>query len=817
MKSTLLHILRFSAALFPLTLLPNIVVCQTQDSKAVNLTVLVTGNTFGYFDVTPVDENTAGGIVRRKTIFEQIRTEVGADKLLLLDAGNALGYYYLLRGDRGESMISAMRALGYDAMTVGRHEFDYGKEQLRSYGDSSQNLNILCANILDQSNAQPFFKPFAIFEKGNGLRVAVLGLTDPRIQQTILNRHIEGLSFSDPIGAAKTYISQLRSQADVIIVLSHLNAADCYKLALEVPGIDLIIARAEGSNISTVTRTEVLGTADNTLILRPEHYGTSVCRAQIRVDPARKSAVATLRNIVPVSSSTPGDAEFATQLRVGAEQQYYNYSLSTFGIEPDEPLLLVDDSYTNNDLIQSLLHVMLEKTGSEIALFNNTFFRFEGVELPRYEDDPQFRKITVRTLEQILWTDNELVSMQLTGQQLAALQRMSAAQTAARQNNFLNHVQVTSSRAEEWFVHNAPFVQKSPPEYYDVVTTNFLAGGGDGYATFREGRVIMNRFIAQGALLPSNEGKALVIRDYFIRFLKEMADRKKAGLLETSALVDSSYLSRPLWRVSLSRLQLSLAAGQYRATSDYKNIGLTELRALDFTRITYEVDFRVRQDSRLFIWDNRLFGVLGQSKVTDQPLQEVTDDLFFETVLNLRPRSFESGLSLFPSGSFKYDTEFTPTERTERGITTRNPKQQDITLGLGVGVSEFAGFNRTRLSLTQTFDRSRNPRPDENGINLQTMYQLPILSSTLRSEFDGTYYIKQKRSTGDTRRLLVRWRSDIAIPIGSLVIGPSLNVFLFRGHKSSVVGQSPKIATAVVVGVTLGFSKEWKVQYEPLF
>lgn len=817
MKSAFLYTLQFSAPLVSFILLPTIVLCQTQDSKAINLTVLVTGNTFGYFDVTPVDENTAGGIVRRKTIVDQVRTEVGADNLLLLDAGNALGYYYLLRGDRGESMISAMRALGYDAMTVGRHEFDYGREQLRSYDDSTQSLNILCANILDQSSGQPFFKPFVILEKSNGLKVAVLGLTDPRIQQTILNRHSEGLSFADPIGAAKTYVSRLGAQADVIIVLSHLSAPDCYKLALEVPGIDLIIARAEGSNISTVTRTEVLGTAENTLILRPEHYGTSVSRAQIRVDPGRKSAVATLRTIIPVSSSTPGDAEFATQLRVGAEQQYYNYSLSNFGVEPDEPLLLVDDSYTNHDMIQSLLHVMLEKTGSEIALFNNTFFRFEGVELPRYEDDPQFRKITVRILEQILWTDNELVSMQLTGQQLAALQRMSAVQAATRQNNFLNHVQVTSSRADEWFVHNAPFVQKSPSEYYDVVTTNFLAGGGDGYVIFREGRAIMNRFVAQETLLPSKDGKALVIRDYFIHFLKESADRKKAGLPGALTLVDSSYLSRPLWRVNLSRLQLNFAAGQYRANSDYKNIGMTELRALDFTRITYEVDFRVRQDSKFFIWDNRVFAVLGQSKVTDQPLQEVADDLFFETVLNLRPRSFESGLSLFPSGSFKYDTEFTPTERTEGGITIRNPKQQDITLGLGVGVSEFAGFSRTRLSLTQTFDRSKNPRPDENGINLQTMYQLPVLSSTLRSEFDGTYYIKQKKSTGDTRRLLVRWRSDIAIPIGILVIGPSVNIFLFQGHKNSITGQSPKIATAVVIGLTLGFSKEWKVQYESLF
>ncbi|MEX0601934.1 MAG: hypothetical protein WD295_01250, partial [Bacteroidota bacterium] len=97
------------------------------------LTLLISGGTYGYFDVTPVGRHTAGGIVRRKTIVDRVRSEVGADNLLVLDGGDALGYYYLLRGDRGQSMISAMREIGYDGMTPGTHDFDYGKEVLATY------------------------------------------------------------------------------------------------------------------------------------------------------------------------------------------------------------------------------------------------------------------------------------------------------------------------------------------------------------------------------------------------------------------------------------------------------------------------------------------------------------------------------------------------------------------------------------------------------------------------------------------------------------------------------------------------------------
>jgi 5'-nucleotidase/UDP-sugar diphosphatase len=795
--------------------------CASQEPTT-KFTLLLTGNTYGYFDVTPVGNDLAGGIVRRKTVVEQVRREVGTDHLLLLDAGNSLGYYYLLRGDQGAAMISAMHELGYDGIAVGNHEFDYGKEPLMAYNNPSTGLNVLAANLNFKGKKDPVFLPYIIEKKADGVRVAIIGLTDPQIEQSILRQHFEGLSIANPLTTALAYLPQLRAQADIIVALTHLTMDDCYKLAIATTGFDVIIARAESITTGPSIRKEGPGTTPPSLIVSPVRYGSAVTRVDLIFNHQRRTTSSSLREYLSINSTIAGDVGFATRLAVGAEQQYYDYSMETYGIDPDEPLLLVDSSFTEQDLIRLALHILLQQTGTEIALLNNTYFRFPGVDFPLYEPDPRYRKITVRVLEQILWTDNELVTMQLTGQQLAALQRASGANKRAGRDNYLLNLQVTGQGNEEWYVHNAPLLQRTPPELYHVVTTNFLAGGGDGFTPFREGRGQASRFSAGKPRREASEhGNPVIVRDLMIRHLKQSHDLAHVQVTDHVAVIDSSYLDRTLWRFTLSRLQLNYSAGQYRANASYGNVSLTELRGVDFERITYEADLRLKQESKLLTWDNRVYALFGRSHISGQPLQEVSDDLFFETIANFRSSKATGSLSLYPSASVRYDTEMTPTESKQvvsgQTLTIKNPRQQDITIGLGVGLSEFAGFSRSRISLTQTFDRSSKPRRDENGINVQTSFAAPIGGALFRSELDGTYYIKQKNSTGDTRRLLVRWRSDLGIPIGRLTLAPSLSVFLFQGQQSPKPGTPPPVATAVVVGITLGYSFDWKMQYESLF
>ncbi|MFH0991720.1 MAG: 5'-nucleotidase C-terminal domain-containing protein [bacterium] len=793
----------------------------SQEAQTTELIMLLTGNTFGYFDVTPIGNDIAGGVIRRKTVIDQLRQQIGSNHMLLLDAGNMMGYYYLLRGDRGLSMIQAMRTIGYDAITVGNHEFDYGKEPLLSYTQPPYNLDIVCGNILKQSSNETFLPSFHIVQKANGVKVAILGLTDPEIEAATLRQNFAGLSMTDPVSIARTLLPKLRNEADIVIALTYLKPDDAYRLASQVPGFDVIVTRADSASASTAVRREAIGEGEQTLIVTPVSLGKALSRVHLNFDHARRRCTASLQTAIPITAELPGDPDFATQLTVGGEQEYYEYCRRTYGMNPDDPVLIVDEDFTNDDLIQVILNVFLRQTGAEIALLNNSLFRFDGIEFSPAGDDLRYRKISLRHLEQILWTENELVTMRLTGQQLAALQARSKSNQSAGRNNYLQHVQVTIAGNDEWFIHNAPLQQKSPPEYYRVVTTNFLAGGGDGYLPFREGQDVGLKFSGMEIPVPSENGYPINIRKFIVRLLRTTFDLRRPVSRNATSLVDNGYRSRQLWRFTLSRLQLSYSAGQYRAAGGYSNVGLTELRGKDFSRIVYEADVRLKQESDLLIWDNRLFAAFGQSHVVEQPIQEITDDLFFESVVNFRSSKATRDITIYPSASLRYDTEITRQEirQTIEGetLSTFLQRQQDITLGAGVAFSDFSGFSRTRVTLTQTFDRSKNPRPDQNGINIQTAYSTQLSTAFFRTEFDGTYYIRQSRSSGDTRRLLIRWRSDLSIPLGRFYLAPSLNMFIFQGQQSTIPNQSPQVATAIVLGVTLGYSFDWKMQYESLF
>src|SRR3954464_9824664 len=134
----------------------------------------------------------AQGLSRISTLVNQVRTEKGRCNTLLLDAGDTiqgtpLTYYYAkvdpitAKGGPVHPMAAAMNAIGYDAVALGNHEFNYGIETLRKF-EGQCDFPLLGANALDAKTLRPAFPPYFIKKfhvKGAPpVRVAVLGLTN---------------------------------------------------------------------------------------------------------------------------------------------------------------------------------------------------------------------------------------------------------------------------------------------------------------------------------------------------------------------------------------------------------------------------------------------------------------------------------------------------------------------------------------------------------------------------------------------------------------------------------------------------------------
>lgn len=222
---------------------------------------------YDYYADKPID---TVGLARTASIIETIRAE--ATNALLIDngdflQGNPMGdYIAYARGMKPGDMhpvIAAMNTLGFDASTLGNHEFNYGLEFLLNTL-AGADFPVVSANIAKKQGATPredetLIKPYTILDRqitdGNGtrhaIRVGLIGFVPPQIMQWD-RRHLEGnVTTRDIIATAQAYVPQMKEDgADIIIALSHsgIGAAEASEgmenastpLA-RVPGIDAIV------------------------------------------------------------------------------------------------------------------------------------------------------------------------------------------------------------------------------------------------------------------------------------------------------------------------------------------------------------------------------------------------------------------------------------------------------------------------------------------------------------------------------------------------------------------------------------------------
>jgi 5'-nucleotidase len=229
-----------------------VVVSSYSDLEAKNsiekLTILHTNDVHSRIDPFPLDgSRNAGlaGVARRAALVKQIRAE--EKNVLLLDSGDIFQGtpYFNLYG--GELELKLMSQLGYDAATLGNHDFDNGIEGFVKQMPHA-NFPFLCANY-DFNNTALYNKtmPYKIFKKGN-LKVGVVGVGIELEGLVEKEKYAESI-YLDPIIQANKYAAILKNdeKCDLVICLSHLGYK--YKerkvsdqiLAKESQFIDLII------------------------------------------------------------------------------------------------------------------------------------------------------------------------------------------------------------------------------------------------------------------------------------------------------------------------------------------------------------------------------------------------------------------------------------------------------------------------------------------------------------------------------------------------------------------------------------------------
>jgi len=215
-------------------------------SASKTLTILHTNDLHSRID--PFDEGRnkgKGGMARRATLIEKLRKE--NKNLLLLDAGDiwqGTPYFNFFNGELEYKLMSQM---GYDAATLGNHDFDGGMENILKQLPLA-NFPFLIANYdFSSTILKNAFQPYKIFNK-NGLKIGVFGL-GIELKGLVPDKLYKETIYLDPVEKAKEMTQELHNKkCDLVICLSHLgykydseNKISDLTLAAKIPGIDIII------------------------------------------------------------------------------------------------------------------------------------------------------------------------------------------------------------------------------------------------------------------------------------------------------------------------------------------------------------------------------------------------------------------------------------------------------------------------------------------------------------------------------------------------------------------------------------------------
>lgn len=138
---------------------------------------------------------------------------------LLLDSGDAFQGLPVSNNSKGEEMAKAMNSAGYDAMTLGNHEFDFGYDQLLKL-KKQLNFPMITSNVY--KNGKSDFEPSTIINK-NGIRYGIVGVTTPETKTKTSPSAVKGVEFKDPLTSVKRAMNDIKDQVDVFVILSHLG------------------------------------------------------------------------------------------------------------------------------------------------------------------------------------------------------------------------------------------------------------------------------------------------------------------------------------------------------------------------------------------------------------------------------------------------------------------------------------------------------------------------------------------------------------------------------------------------------------------
>ena len=451
--------------------------------------------------------NDVHGAVEGYAYIAQLKADYEAKgaEVILVDAGDFSQGTTYVSSTKGADAVTMMNAAGYDVVTLGNHEFDYGYAQLKE-NMSKAKFKVVCADVFNEDGT-PIFDASYTYTTKSGVKVGFFGMETPETQTKANPALIKGLTFADKDAFTKAAADQVAAlkDADVVICLAHLGvdaesapyrSTDLYAA---VKGIDFII---DGHSHTVMTKGEK-GEPIQSTGAAFKNIGVIV------IDDASKKIES--NSLYEIKEDTAKDATVAAAAKVIVDRvnNEYGVKFATSKVELNgakAPNGNRDVETNNGDLITDAMRwkVLQNKDGLTVnedhvvAITNGG-----GIRAAIAKGD-----VTKKDINTVLPFGNTVAVVYVTGEQLLEALEASTFSTPTAVGGFpqVSGINFTIHTGKAYDKNDATYPKSTyygpktinrvvinsvngkefkANEVYAVVTNNFCAAGGDTYYAFK--------------------------------------------------------------------------------------------------------------------------------------------------------------------------------------------------------------------------------------------------------------------------------------------------------------------------------------------
>lgn len=359
--------------LYTALLLISAVACAPGDGEY-TFHIFTTNDVHGrYFDSLYVGGKTKESLLAVSAYVDSVRTAVGKENVVLIDAGDCMqgdnAAYYFNYVDTLSRHVYARMAeyMDYDAVVVGNHDIETGHGVYDRVGRQMK-VPFLAANAIRNDNGRPYFQDYVVLKR-HGLKIAVIGFTNPNIKNWLSEDLWSGMTFRSLIPLVQEDVDRVvaKERPDAVIVAVHAGTGNGDGSSYESQGLDLFRS-LEGVDFIVCAHDHrpAVHESDSICLINSGSHCRNIGHGtlEITVKNGRCIAKAVSAELIPVDKS-----KVNKDMQKAFREDYE--AVKAFTVKPVGELktdLLTRESYKGMCDYMNLLHtVSLETTGAQVS------------------------------------------------------------------------------------------------------------------------------------------------------------------------------------------------------------------------------------------------------------------------------------------------------------------------------------------------------------------------------------------------------------------------------------------------------------------